>query len=111
MMDVTGTTRLFGSASDVVTKVQADLLGQLHLEEVAGVGNQSSRRKTRARYRTFSTARCPCRMDRYLQRSFCRTELMRWMVSYGWSVFMQGRIWLCRNTALALTMASKCRDA
>jgi DNA polymerase-4 len=39
MMDVTGTTRLFGSACDVATKVQGDVLSQLHLEGVAGVGS------------------------------------------------------------------------
>ncbi|QOJ33799.1 MAG: hypothetical protein HRU82_02025 [Nitrospira sp.] len=39
MMDVTGTTRLFGSACDVATHVQADVLSQLHLEGVAGVGS------------------------------------------------------------------------
>lgn len=39
MMDVTGTTRLFGSACDVATKVQAEVLSQLQLEGVAGVGS------------------------------------------------------------------------
>jgi DNA polymerase-4 len=39
MMDVTGTTRLFGSACDVATKVQGDVLNQLGLEGVAGVGS------------------------------------------------------------------------
>lgn len=39
MMDVTGTTRLFRSACDVATNVQADVLSQLHLEGVAGVGS------------------------------------------------------------------------
>src|SRR3712207_1284951 len=34
MMDVAGTSRLFGSACDVATKVQADVLSQLHLEGV-----------------------------------------------------------------------------
>ncbi|HQW90818.1 MAG TPA: hypothetical protein PK478_13255, partial [Nitrospira sp.] len=38
MMDLTGTTRLFGSACDVAAKIQADVLTQFHLEGVAGVG-------------------------------------------------------------------------
>lgn len=38
MMDLTGTTRLFGSACDVTAKIQADVLTQFHLEGVAGVG-------------------------------------------------------------------------
>jgi DNA polymerase-4 len=39
MMDVTGTTRLFGSACDVAAKVQQEVLEQYHLEGVAGVGS------------------------------------------------------------------------
>ena len=38
MMDLTGTTRLFGSACDVAAKIQVDVLTQFHLEGVAGVG-------------------------------------------------------------------------
>jgi DNA polymerase-4 len=39
MMDLTGTTRLFGSACDVAAKVQQDVLAQYQLEGVAGVGS------------------------------------------------------------------------
>ena len=39
MMDVTGTTRLFGSACDVATTVQQEVLEQYHLDGVAGVGS------------------------------------------------------------------------
>lgn len=39
MMDLTGTTRLHGSASDVAAKVQQDVLTQYRLEGVAGVGS------------------------------------------------------------------------
>lgn len=39
LMDLTGTTRLFGSACDVATKIQADVLTQFHLEGVAGIGS------------------------------------------------------------------------
>jgi DNA polymerase IV len=39
MMDVTGTTRLFGLARDVAAKVQQEVLGQYQLEGVAGVGS------------------------------------------------------------------------
>jgi DNA polymerase-4 len=38
-MDLTGTTRLFGSACDVATKIQTEVLTQFHLEGVAGVGS------------------------------------------------------------------------
>ncbi|HRC44996.1 MAG TPA: hypothetical protein PLT27_13165 [Nitrospira sp.] len=38
MMDLTGTTRLFGSACDVAAKIQTDVLTQFHLDGVAGVG-------------------------------------------------------------------------
>ena len=39
VMDLTGTTRLFGSACDVATKVQQDILKQYRLDGVAGVGS------------------------------------------------------------------------
>lgn len=39
MMDVTGTTRLFGAACDVATTVQQAVLTQYRLEGVAGVGS------------------------------------------------------------------------
>ncbi len=39
MMDVTGTTRLFGSPCDVAAKVQRNVLEQFRLEGVAGVGS------------------------------------------------------------------------
>jgi DNA polymerase-4 len=38
-MDLTGTTRLFGSACDVAAKAQQDILDRYHLEGVAGVGS------------------------------------------------------------------------
>ena len=38
-MDLTGTTRLFGSACDVAAKAQQDILERYHLEGVAGVGS------------------------------------------------------------------------
>jgi DNA polymerase IV len=38
-MDVTGTGRLFGPASDVAAKVQQEVLGQYRLDGVAGVGS------------------------------------------------------------------------
>ena len=38
VMDLTGTTRLFGSACDVAAKAQQDILNQYHLDGVAGVG-------------------------------------------------------------------------
>ena len=38
-MDLTGTTRLFGSACDVAAKVQQDILKQYRLDGVAGVGS------------------------------------------------------------------------
>lgn len=39
MMDLTGTTRLFGSACEVAAKVQQDVLTQYRLEGVAGIGS------------------------------------------------------------------------
>ena len=39
MMDLTGTTRLFGSACDVAANAQRDILKQYHLDGVAGVGS------------------------------------------------------------------------
>ena len=39
VMDVTGTTRLFGLACDVAAKVQQDVLERYHFEGVAGVGS------------------------------------------------------------------------
>jgi DNA polymerase IV len=39
VMDLTGTTRLFGSACDVAAKVQQDILKQYCLDGVAGVGS------------------------------------------------------------------------
>jgi DNA polymerase-4 len=39
VMDLTGTTRLFGSACDVAAKAQQDILKQYHLDGVAGVGS------------------------------------------------------------------------
>jgi DNA polymerase-4 len=39
MMDVTGTTRLFGLACDVAAKVQQEVLERYQLEGVAGVGS------------------------------------------------------------------------
>jgi DNA polymerase-4 len=39
MMDLTGTTGLFGSACDVAAHTQQDILTQYHLEGVAGVGS------------------------------------------------------------------------
>ncbi|MGZ8393323.1 MAG: DNA polymerase Y family protein [Nitrospira sp.] len=39
MMDLTGTTRLFGSACDVAANVQQDVLARYQLEGVAGVGS------------------------------------------------------------------------
>jgi DNA polymerase-4 len=39
VMDLTGTTRLFGSACDVAAKVQQDIVTQYRLEGVAGVGS------------------------------------------------------------------------
>jgi DNA polymerase-4 len=38
-MDLTGTTRLFGSACDVAANVQQDILKQYRLDGVAGVGS------------------------------------------------------------------------
>lgn len=39
VMDLTGTTRLFGTACDVAAHVQQDILKQYHLDGVAGVGS------------------------------------------------------------------------
>ena len=39
LMDLTGTGRLFGSASEVAAKAQQDILMQYHLDGVAGVGS------------------------------------------------------------------------
>jgi DNA polymerase-4 len=39
VMDLTGTTRLFGSACDAAAKAQQDILKQYHLDGVAGVGS------------------------------------------------------------------------
>ena len=39
LMDLTGTGRLFGSASDVAAKAQRDILARYHLDGVAGVGS------------------------------------------------------------------------
>jgi DNA polymerase-4 len=39
VMDLTGTTRLFGSACDVAAKAQQDIVKQYHLDGVAGVGS------------------------------------------------------------------------
>ena len=39
IMDLTGTGRLFGSASDVAAKVQQEILERYHLDGVAGVGS------------------------------------------------------------------------
>ena len=39
VMDLTGTTKLFGSACDVASKVQQDILKQYRLDGVAGVGS------------------------------------------------------------------------
>ena len=39
LMDLTGTTRLFGTACDVATKIQTEVLTQFHLEGAAGVGS------------------------------------------------------------------------
>ncbi len=39
VMDLTGTTRLFGRACDVAAKVQQDVLARYQLEGVAGVGS------------------------------------------------------------------------
>ena len=39
VMDLTGTTRLFGSACDVAAQAQQDILKQYHLDGVAGVGS------------------------------------------------------------------------
>ena len=39
VMDVTGTTRLFGSTCDVAAKTQQEILEQYHLDGVAGVGS------------------------------------------------------------------------
>ena len=39
LMDLTGTTRLFGSACDAAAAIQAEVLTQFHLEGVAGVGS------------------------------------------------------------------------
>ena len=39
VMDLTGTTRLFGTVCDVAAKAQQDILKRYHLEGVAGVGS------------------------------------------------------------------------
>lgn len=39
LMDLTGTTRLLGTACDVATKIQTEVLTQFHLEGAAGVGS------------------------------------------------------------------------
>ena len=39
VMDLTGTTRLFGSACDVAAKVQQEILERYHFDGVAGVGS------------------------------------------------------------------------
>ena len=39
VMDLTGTTRLFGSACDVAAKAQQEILERYHLDGVAGVGS------------------------------------------------------------------------
>jgi DNA polymerase-4 len=39
VMDLTGTTRLFGSACDVAAKAQQEILERFHLDGVAGVGS------------------------------------------------------------------------
>ena len=39
LMDLTGTSRLFGSACEVAAKAQQDILKQHHLDGVAGVGS------------------------------------------------------------------------
>ncbi len=39
VMDLTGTTRLFGSVCDVAAQAQQDILKQYHLDGVAGVGS------------------------------------------------------------------------
>ncbi len=39
VMDLTGTTKLFGSACDVAAKAQQDILKHYHLDGVAGVGS------------------------------------------------------------------------
>jgi DNA polymerase IV len=39
VMDLTGTTKLFGSACDVAANAQHDIVTQYHLEGVAGVGS------------------------------------------------------------------------
>ncbi len=39
MLDLTGTTRLFGSACDVAARVQAEVLAQVQLEGVGGLGS------------------------------------------------------------------------
>jgi len=39
VMDLTGTTKLFGSACDAAAKAQQDILKQYHLDGVAGVGS------------------------------------------------------------------------
>lgn len=38
VMDLTGTTRLFGSACDAAAKAQQEILDRFHLDSVAGVG-------------------------------------------------------------------------
>lgn len=43
--DLTGTTRLFGSACDVAAKVQQDILKQYRLDGVAGVGIEEDSKK------------------------------------------------------------------
>jgi DNA polymerase-4 len=39
MLDLTGTTRLFGSPCDVAGRVQAEVLAQVPLEAVGGLGS------------------------------------------------------------------------
>ena len=48
MMDVTGTTRLFGRACDVAAKVQREVLERFQLEGVAGVGSNKLLAQTAA---------------------------------------------------------------
>ena len=60
MMDVTGTTRLFGLACDVAAKVQQEVLERYQLEGVAGVGSNKLIAQTAAALdRAIRTLRCP----------------------------------------------------
>jgi nucleotidyltransferase/DNA polymerase involved in DNA repair len=91
MMDVTGTTRLFGAACDVATTVQQAVLTQYRLEGVAGVGSNKLVAQTaasliepselydvRSRIRTpLLCPRCPCTALPGIHRPCMRTVLKR----------------------------------